>query len=100
MLSWGANGVTKGLSERVQRPAVDEVVRLSNDPPMKPDEYAVLFTRSDATVGANGFTGTTAGDTHPSRVGMSVTFAHFDRVKRATSVDELSAVVDGTERTC
>lgn len=61
-LSWDASGVTKGLSERVQRPAVDQVVRLSHAAPPGLD-YAALFARWEATLGAKGnaFTGTTAG---------------------------------------
>lgn len=59
--SWDSDGVTKGLSERVQRPVIDQVVRLSNAPPLPPPDYAALFNRWRSTIGGEGFTGTTAG---------------------------------------
>jgi CRISPR-associated protein Cmr6 len=59
--SWDDAGDRRGLSERVQKPTVDEVVELSNSPPMTPDEYTALFGRWEKTLGANSFTGTTAG---------------------------------------
>lgn len=59
-LSWDATGFTKGLSERVQRPVVDQVVKLSQASPPGLD-YAALFARWERTVGAGGFTGTTLG---------------------------------------
>lgn len=61
VLSWDADGNTAGLSARVQRPAIEQVVRLSNTPPLPPPEYDALFKRWQATIGGSGFTGKTAG---------------------------------------
>ena len=59
-LSWNDSGITQGLSERVQRPVIDQVVRLSQSPPPGLN-FADLFQRWESTVkGAVTFTGTTA----------------------------------------
>jgi len=60
-LSWDDSGITKGLSERVQKPVIDQVVRLSASPPpgLPFDDLVARWER--ATAGAIAFTGTTAG---------------------------------------
>jgi CRISPR-associated protein Cmr6 len=60
-LSWDDAGATRGLSERVQKPTVEQVVRLSAAPPpgLPFDDLVRRWER--ATAGAVAFTGTTAG---------------------------------------
>lgn len=71
--SWDTSGATQGLSERVQKPVIDQVMRLSASPP--PDQidpadpnappgrwFDDLVKRWEAlTAGGAAFTGTTAG---------------------------------------
>lgn len=59
--SWDDAGVTKGLSERVQRPTVEQVAALSAGPPPGFPFADLLGRWERATAGAAAFTGTTAG---------------------------------------
>lgn len=59
--SWDDTGDTKGLSERVQRPTIDQVVRLSANP-LPELHFEALAKRWEAlTASALAFEGTTAG---------------------------------------
>ena len=60
-LSWDDSGITKGLSERVQKPMIEQVVRLSASPP--PGLPFDDLVKRWETITAKGvaFTGTTAG---------------------------------------
>lgn len=58
--SWDVMGKTDGLSERVQRPMVEQIVKLSKKPP-EGINYPDLFARWCRTLGKHSFTATTSG---------------------------------------
>ncbi len=60
-LSWDDSGVTQGLSERVQRPVIDQVVRLSASPPPGLPFGDLVKRWEGLTADAVAFNGTTAG---------------------------------------
>jgi CRISPR-associated protein Cmr6 len=59
--SWDDTGDTRGLSERVQRPTIDQVVKLSAAPPPGLPFDALAKRWEALTAGALAFDGTTAG---------------------------------------
>jgi CRISPR-associated protein Cmr6 len=59
--SWDESGVTQGLSERVQRPVIEQVVRLSASPPPGLPFGDLVSRWEGLTAGGAAFVGTTAG---------------------------------------